>query len=133
MTLFVDTSALYALLVASESDHDRVVRAFDSALRDGRLLVSSNYIQLETTALLQRRFGLQSVRDLERGIAPLLRILWVSEEVHRRALSLLLRADQQALSLVDCVSFVLMEREGIQCALALDAGFERQGFEVLPT
>ncbi len=35
-------------------------------------------------------------------------------------------------SLTDCVSFVLMERLGIERALAFDARFVQAGFRILP-
>jgi len=132
LSVFVDTSALYALLVRSEEEHSRVAEAFREALRRGRVLVTSNYVLLESSALLQHRFGLPAVRDLETRIAPLLRVLWIDEGLHRRALELLFATDRREVSLVDCVSFLVMEGEGIEEALALDSHFEKRGFKVLP-
>ncbi|UCC82918.1 MAG: PIN domain-containing protein [Gemmatimonadota bacterium] len=133
MSVFVDTSALYALLVRTEEDHDIVVDAFSGLLKAHRRLVSTNYVLLETCALLQHRFGLAAVRDFENRLVPLLGVHWVDEGLHRRALERLFSTDRRGLSLVDSVSFVLMEAEGIQEALALDQDFEDQGFQVIPT
>jgi predicted nucleic acid-binding protein len=133
MSVFVDTSALYVLLVKTEEGHEAVSEVFRDLAESGRRLVTSNYVLLETTALLQHRIGLGAARDLEANVVPLLDILWVAEAQHRRALERLFRADRRGLSLVDCSSFQLMEAEGIQEALTLDSDFAREGFRLLPS
>ena len=133
MSAFVDTSALYALLVRSEEGHAQVAAAFDRLLELGRGLVTSNYVLVETVALLQRRFGLAAVRDLDARIVPLLTLRWVDEAQHRRAMERLQRTDRRGLSLVDCASFTLMDAEGIEEALALDRDFVTEGYRVLPS
>lgn len=133
MSLFVDTSALYALLVRTEEEHGAVAEAFEAALDDGRHLVTTNYVAVETVALLQRRIGLPAVADLVHRVLPLTRLHWVEQALHRRAVENLVRSDRRRVSLVDTVSFLLMESEGIREALALDRDFEARGFGVLPT
>jgi predicted nucleic acid-binding protein len=133
MSVFVDTSALYAMLVRTEEDHKDVVGAFSGLLREGRRLVSTNYVLVETCALLQYRFGLPAVRDLENRIVPLLQVHWIDDGLHRRALDRLFSTDRRGLSLVDCASFIVMEAEGLQEALALDRDFEGQGYRLIPS
>ena len=96
------------------------------------MLTTSNSVLVETAALLQHRFGLEAVRDFHERIVPLLRVLWIQEEQHRKAVERLLRSDRRRLSLVDCSSFPLMDVEGIREALALDADFVQQGYRVIP-
>ena len=132
MTVFADTSALYALLVRTEEGHTEVAAAFTRLLQGRRALVTSNYVLLETTALLQRRIGLPAVRDFDERIAPLLTLRWVTEPLHRRAMDRLIRADRRGVSLVDCTSFELMESEAIGEALTLDRDFATAGFRVIP-
>ena len=132
MTVFADTSALYALLVRTEAGHSEVAAAFAEILDRRRPVVTTNYVVLETTALLQRRIGLAAVRDLDQRIVPLCTLRWVSETIHRRAMDRLIRADRRGLSLVDCTSFEVMRLEGIADALALDADFADAGFRLLP-
>ncbi|NIN72426.1 MAG: hypothetical protein GTO46_11025 [Gemmatimonadetes bacterium] len=85
------------------------------------------------STLLQSRFGLTAVRDFGERVVPLLTVHWVDEGLHRRALERLFSTDRRRLSVVDCVSFVLMEAEGLEEALALDEDFEDQGFRVVPS
>ena len=132
MSLFVDTSALYALLVGTERDHRSVLGAFRTAAERGRRMVTTNYVLIETSALLQHRIGLPPVRDLEERILPLLTVHWVSSELHRRAVERLFRTDKRKVSLVDVVSFVVMDAEGLTDVLGLDPDFAAEGFRLLP-
>jgi predicted nucleic acid-binding protein len=120
------------MLVSTEDGHQAVAEAFRELAESGRRLVTSNYVLLETTALLQQRFGLPPVRDLEQRVVPLLHVVWLTEPLHRKSLERLFRADRRGLSLVDCSSFVVMDLEGIREALALDSDFAREGYRLLP-
>ena len=132
MSLFVDTSAILAIIDADQSGHRDVVHAFDAAIDEGNPLYTSNYVLVETFALVQRRLGLAASRDLASAFVPLLNTLWVDEAVHETALSALLAAGRRSLSLVDCTSFEIMRRHGLTQVVALDRDFSRQGFRVVP-
>ena len=132
MKLFVDTSAVLAFLDADQPRHLDVVEAWQQAMADNCSLVTSNYVLVETHALVQRRLGLDAVRALANDMLPLLDTLWIDEDVHAAGMAALVTADQRRLSLVDCTSFELMRRHGIRNALALDNDFARQGFGLLP-
>lgn len=133
MTLFVDTSALIAYLDADQPRHAAVVDAWRSAIEGRDTLVTSNYVLVETFALVQRRLGLDALRGMASDLLPLLDRLWVDEEIHAAASAALFTAGRRKLSLVDCTSFELMRRHGITVALSLDADFARQGFRIRPT
>ena len=132
MSVFIDTSAIYSLLVRSEEGHAEVAEAFVGLVEGGRSLTTTNYVLVESAALLQHRFGLGPVRDLNARLMPLLRIIWISQETHVRAVNRHLKEDRRGLSLVDCTSFTVMDQEGIRDALALDVDFSSQGYKVVP-
>jgi predicted nucleic acid-binding protein len=132
LSVFVDTSALYAFMVRTEERHADCVRALRAAVDSGRVLRTTNYVVIETVALLQHRLGLEPVRDLVDSVVPLLEVHWVDEPLHRRAMSRLLRSDKRRLSLVDCVSFEFMLSQGLREAIALDEDFATEGFRLLP-
>ena len=52
MSVFADTSAIYSLLVRTESEHEKAVRTFCDLIESGRKLVMTNYVFVETVALL---------------------------------------------------------------------------------
>jgi predicted nucleic acid-binding protein len=132
MMVFVDTSALYAFIDVRSAAHRGVLSAWHAALAQDDTFVSSSYVVVETAALLQRRLGIQAVRDLHDHIAPALDIVWVDEEMHRAAMRTLLDTGRRDLSLVDCVSFAVMRRLSIGRAFTLDRHFQERGFECVP-
>lgn len=132
MSLFIDTSALYALLDGDEPRHSEVVAAWRAVTDDERVLFTSNYVLVETFALVQRRLGLEAVHGFADAFVPLLQPVWIDEELHAAAVASLFTAARRRLSLVDCASFELMRRLGLSDVLALDTDFARQGFNLLP-
>lgn len=130
MNVFVDTSALYALLDEDDEQHDRAKVAFNT-LRDRReLLVTHAYVVVETLALVQARLGRSIVARLVEGILPVVESRPVSADLHYRALAAYL-ADEGDRSFVDWTSFTFARDEGIDAAFAFDADFERQRFSLV--
>lgn len=132
MAVFVDTSAVYALLDADDRHHTAARAIWEGWAQQPPLLVCSNYVLLECFALVQRRLGTEAVRLLQEELVPLLHIHWVDAELHTAAVSALLAAGQRDISLVDWTSFELMRRLGIRTAFAIDRHFAAQGFDMLP-
>ena len=132
MSLFVDTSALLAFLDADQPRHTEVIDTWGQAILEDRRLFTSNYILVESFALVQRRLGLEALRALADVLVPMLRPIWVDEELHAAAVAALFAASRRKLSLVDCTSFELMRRHGLTEAFALDDDFARQGFRLVP-
>ena len=132
MSAFADTSGLYALLVGSEEGHADLVRAFRNILTESRPLRTTSYVLIETIALLQSRIGLESVRDFDEHVFPLLSVEWVSEDLHRRGARRVSMENRRRLSVVDCVSFEFMRQQGISDVLGLDRHFEEAGYRLLP-
>lgn len=132
MTVFVDTSALYAVLDRDDSNHRAAREAWERLLRDAAVLLTSNYVLVETSALVQHRLGVAALRAFHQDVAPVLRLEWITESQHRAAVEAVLAAGRKRLSLVDCVSFQLMREHGVRTAFCFDKHFGEQGFESLP-
>jgi uncharacterized protein len=132
MSIYIDTSAFLALLNANDLFHPPARKAWNEFLNAGSMLFSSNYILLETSALLQHRFGIEAVRLFAGDLLPVVEILWADQLLHAQGLGALLAANRRDLSLVDCTSFELMRQKGIKRVFTFDPHFREQGFEVLP-
>jgi predicted nucleic acid-binding protein len=131
LSVFVDTSALLAVLDADDKEHAAAAAALRSLLDTEEDLVTSNYVLVETFALVQSRLGLGAVRLLQQDLVPILRVAWIDAESQAAAVTALLTAGRRRLSLVDCASFETMRRLGVTRAFAFDGHFEEQGFEVV--
>jgi predicted nucleic acid-binding protein len=132
MRIFIDTSAFYALLDRDDENHRKAKNAWADLLKNENTLITSNYVLMETFALLQHRLGIEAVRGFQNDILPLVNIEFVISELHRSGISALLSASRRNLSLVDCVSFEMMRTLEIKTAFAFDPHFKEQGFNMLP-
>ena len=125
MTVFVDTSALYAVLDADDDEHARARAEWRRLVRGSSGLLTTSYVLVETTALVQHRLGMEAVgvwsrtgrSSVERGCTQP---------------ASMLAAGRRGLSLVDCVSFAVMARAGLRQAFAFDDHFAGRGFSCLP-
>lgn len=132
MTLFVDTSAFLAVVDRGDENHPKADRAWKGLLEREEPMVTSNYVLVETFALLQHRIGLKAVRDFERDVVPVLAIRWVGEREHEAGVAAVLSAGRRRLSLVDCTSFEIMKGLGLRRCFTFDDHFKEQGFDCLP-
>ncbi len=133
MTLFVDTSALFAVLAAEDENHHAAADWLGGPGRSGgEALLTHNYVVLESASLVQRRLGTEAVRALFHDLLPVIAVVYVDESIHRNAVGVFLALAGRTVSLVDCVSFAVMRASGIRRAFAFDRDFREQGFETVP-
>jgi uncharacterized protein len=130
MKVFVDTSALYALLDEGDSNHAAAAEAF-AGLR-GAELVTHAYVLVETLALVSRRLGWDAVIRLLVGLLGVVTVQPIDAATHLAALRAYRESASPAVSYVDRASFAFMHAARIAAAFAFDADFARAGFEVLP-
>ena len=130
MIVFADTSGLFALLARDDDMHVRAKLNFSYFSTHDVRLLSSSYVLLETLALLHRRIGLAAVADFQSKIVPLLEIVWVDAEWHAKALQRLFTLGRKDVSLVDCLSFEVMEARNLRTVFSFDKHFEERGFSL---
>jgi predicted nucleic acid-binding protein len=133
MSVFVDTSALFAILDADDSNHARADEIWSRLLTAAEELVSTNYVLVETFALVQRRLGMEAVKTLHEDIVPVLTIEWIDRSEHTSAISQLIATANRQISLVDWISFGTMQRLQVKTAFAFDQDFQAQGFQAVPS
>ncbi len=128
MKVFADTSGLFALMVKNDYMHVRASQNFAYFAQQSAQLLTSSFVLVETAALLQRRIGLAPVHDFHSKILPLLEIIWVDSGWYTKAMQRLLAQTLRKVSLVDCLSFEIMEARDITVAFTFDRHFEANGF-----
>jgi len=120
MSLFVDTSIWYAAADASETDNARARKILSA----GEALVTTDHVLVETWTLIHHRISRQAADRFWAG----LRDSGVSvETVGPADLESAWQIGQawrdQDFSIVDCTSFAIMLRLGIERAASLDDHF----------
>jgi predicted nucleic acid-binding protein len=128
---FIDTSAFFAVLDETDNNHKMAALIWGDLLERDALLITTNYVILECFALMQNRLGRDAVRIFQEDVLPLVTIQWVGEDEHRAGVVSFLTAGGRRLSLVDCVSFVVMRALGLKEAFCFDRDCEEEGFMCL--
>ena len=129
--VFVDTSAIYAALVADDQAHSEARAGLARLGREGAVLVTHSFVIQETVALLQARSGIDAVRRFDDEVLPALAVVWVTDSLYQRSMAALLAVSSRRVSLTDWMSFEVMRDRGIQRAFAFDKHFRQQGFELV--
>jgi predicted nucleic acid-binding protein len=132
MSVFIDTSGFIAVLDKDDASHTEAVKTWMDILTSEEDLVTTNYVLVETCALVQNRLGMNAIKVFQEDIEPVLRIEWIDKDVHQAAMRIMRAAARKKLSLVDCVSFEAMRLLGVTTAFTLDKHFKEQGFICLP-
>lgn len=132
MIAFVDTSAFFAILDEDDQNHTRAQETWLRLLGEGHIPLTTNYVLIETSALMQRRLGIRALQTFHENIVPSLQVDRIGRDGHQSGVEAALTAGRRHLSVVDCISFQTMRRESVQTAFCFDSHFAEQGFEVLP-
>ena len=132
MSVFIDTSGFIAVLDKDNARHTEAAKTWMDILMSEEDLVTTNYVLVETCALVQNSLGMTAIKMFQEDVVPVLRIEWIDKDVHRAAMGIMLAAGRKKLSLVDCVSFETMRLLGVTTAFTLDKHFKEQGFICRP-
>jgi uncharacterized protein len=132
-TVFLDTSFIVALENKDDPHHVRAKALDGELLAEKGVLLFHWGILLEIAdgyARLSRRMkGLQLLAKFE--IEEGYRLCPITEALLNEGLDLYRDRSDKEWSLTDCVSFVLMQREGVTDALTADVHFRQAGFTAL--
>lgn len=131
MKIYVDTSAILAVLDRDDDVHRQASRLWNNLVVASTVLVTSNYALLEASALIQRRLGMRFVHVFEEDFVPSLTVTWVGKAIHGAGVTMMRAANRRKLSLVDCVGFALCRRLRIDTVFAFDVHFREQGLKML--
>lgn len=120
--VFVDTSAWYAAAAGDDASHDRAVRLLSD--HAGRL-ATTDHVLVETWAIARYRRNPYLADALVRTIMDqrLVEVLTATPDDVRAALRIGRLFSDQDFSMTDRTSWVVMERHGIEEAIAFDADF----------
>jgi predicted nucleic acid-binding protein len=128
MNTFIDTGAFYALADRSDSYHSAASKYYADALTDNRFFTTS-FALVESWLLIRNKLGYDAAQNflgaIRKGIVT---ITDVSAADLDKAWTILNTYADQEFSLVDAVSFAVMERLKVTNAFAFDEHFRLYRF-----
>ena len=131
--VFVDTGAWVALAIEDDAHHREAARIYPNLLKE-RQLLTTNLVVAETYILLRKAAGHAAAISFLEMIeaSPRIRKVYSTPELEDEAFQILKRFSDQDFSFTDAVSFVVMQKEGIEEAFAFDHHFQVMGFQLIP-
>jgi predicted nucleic acid-binding protein len=132
VSVFIDTSAFYAIVDTSDANYGRAAATWQSLLEQGEPLVTTNYTVTETIALLHHRLGTEVVGRFVQDDLPAVTVLPIDEAMHALALAAMLAIPgRSGPSLTDCAAFEVIRRCRIDTVFAYDQHFQSRGFRLI--
>lgn len=132
MVTYVDASAFFAIVSSSDKNNQAAEAAWIELLDKGAHLVTSNYVLIETIALLHARLGTLAVQRYLSDIMPMVEVAWADVGSHVAAVTAMLaHPGKGGPSLVDCMSFEVIRERRITEVFTYDRHFEGRGFTII--
>jgi|APHig6443717817_1056837.scaffolds.fasta_scaffold70304_3 predicted nucleic acid-binding protein len=132
MTLFVDTSAWYALNDRSDQHRDAALERM-SRISSGQVgLITSDYILDESLTLISARTNRKTAVAFGDLLlkSSTIQLVTITEELRQLAFELFRKYADKDLSFTDCTSFALMKQLKLKTAFTFDDHFRQVGFEI---
>ena len=133
--IFIETGAFLAKEIAADQFHRQAVEFWQRiAEEESLVLYSSEHVLDETVTLLARRTSYSWATEwgtdvLNAGI----QFLPTKGNDLKDAFHLMRKYADQAVTLTDCISFVLMRKDGLRDAFGFDRHFTSAGFRLWPS
>ncbi|MCL5985793.1 MAG: PIN domain-containing protein [Actinobacteria bacterium] len=133
-SIFIDTSAIFALFNKSDSLHKEAKSYYHSVLNNAYRLFTTNIVLTETFTLIKRRNFPHECGTICQSIknSSVISIFYSNEYVENKAFEIFLKYSDQRFSFTDCISFAFMELHDIDQAFTFDDDFKIFGFKVNP-
>ncbi len=130
--VFVDTGGWAALFVRGEKGHSAAAQLYQQLRSEGRKFITTNYVLVELMALLSSPLRLPRATQFQYidsiRASKVLDIVHVDTQMDSAAYAFLKTRADKEWSLVDAVSFLVMQEYKITEALTTDHHFEQAGF-----
>ncbi len=127
----MDSTAIVAAAVENDVNHSDATRLLDVLIALNELLWTHNYVIVEPFAVIQRELGLEAALTFQAEFTDFAMLHWITEDDHRLATRRLRERSRQPISLVNYVSFIVMEKYGCRDAFAYDSEFQTEGFNLV--
>ena len=128
--VFADSAYYVALLLQTDQTHHRAVE-ITGQLQYPIITTAWVLTEVDNTFSAPRfRTAVVSLLDDLQG-DPNVRVIAPDSNIFAQGIELYRNRPDKSWSLTDCISFVVMDREGVKDALTLDHHFEQAGFNAI--
>ena len=130
--IYVDTGAFLARYITNDQYHKEALRLWGKLGKSGKKCATSSGVIFETLTLMARRAGYTFAAERARNIysSEIVTILRSAQDDEWAAIGLFEKYADQEMSFIDCTSFALMRKAGIEQAFTFDRHFELAGFRL---
>ena len=131
--IFVDTSAFFALADETDTNHQEAKRLSKKIGKEKLEVVISDHILSETITLIRIKMGFQKALLFGNRLfdSRITNLIVTEEKMLKEGWNIFSKYDDKKFSFVDCISFAIMMKEGIDTAFTFDNHFEQIGFKIL--
>ncbi len=128
--IFVDTLFVIPQINQRDQYHEKASQLADQF--DGYPLLVTDAALLEIGNALAHNFKREAIAIIEHFItSEEVKIVNLTPELFNQAFAEYKKYQDKEWGLIDCVSFIVMRKEGVRLALTFDHHFEQAGFQVL--
>ncbi|MFA7235342.1 MAG: PIN domain-containing protein [Phycisphaeraceae bacterium] len=127
--VFADTSYFIAVLAPDDANHVEAKKWSDHL----PVVVTTAWVMTELAAYLAAPYNRALFHAIIASLrnSPSVQFIPASQELFDRGIGLYAARSDKAWSLTDCISFIVMQREGLADALTADRHFSQAGFDAL--
>ncbi len=131
--VFIDSAAWLALVNKNDEFHEKAKEVRGNLFKEKVSFVTTNQIIIEVANTLSKLRFKKAVVKLIESIEKSkdINVIFIDEEIYTQSWERYKDRDDKEWSLTDCISFIIMEDEGIQRAFTTDHHFEQAGFTKL--
>jgi hypothetical protein len=128
---FLDTSFIVALINERDQYHAAASQVADQYV--SHPLVTTDAVLLEIANALARQYKAEAIQVIEELCSSSeVEIVRLTPNLFDEAFSLYKARQDKDWGLVDCISFVVMQKQTLQVALTFDQHFVQARFQILP-
>lgn len=133
MVIYVDNAAWVALLHQNDHYHMKATAVLAQLKSERHSLVTSDFVLIELANYFAAGRYRQNVIQFIRGLRSRseVRIVPLSLQLLEDGWELYSRYQDKEWGLTDCISFAIMQKEGITTAFTSDHHFRQMGFQTL--
>jgi len=133
--VFLDTGYLIALEASDDQHHEEAIRHWRQSVPEISSIVTTTYVFDEVVTFFNSRDHHEKAVEIGGRLirSPRVEVIQVSEDLFGAGWRRFQDRPDKQYSLTDSISFILMERRGLDEALAFDRHFEQAGYRILPS